>query len=313
MRIYHSLSEFSALDNAIVTTGTFDGVHVGHQRILARLVELAEARNGQTVLITFFPHPRLVLNKQNNIDFKLLNTLDEKAQLLEQAGIQHFIVLPFTTEFSQMSAIDYATQVYQKAIGTRFLVIGYDHRFGQARSGNIDFLRENGTLLGFDVEEISRQDIDAVGVSSTKIRQALLEGNIHLANQYLGYAYTLSGQVVKGDQLGRTLGYPTANLHIAEDYKLIPANGIYATEIILNNFAYKGVLYIGTRPTLAGGLERRIEAHIFDFKEDIYEKHLTLRLIDKVRDDAQFPDLDSLKIQMLKDEMQARYVLSSCR
>ncbi len=310
MRIYNSLSEFSPLKHAIVTTGTFDGVHIGHQKILSRLVECAEAQQGETVLITFFPHPRLVLNKENNQDFKLLNTLQEKAGLLEMAGIQHFVVLPFTPEFARMTAIEYATTVYQKAIGTRSLVIGYDHRFGQARAGNIDFLRNNATLLGFEVEEIPRQDIEAVGVSSTKIRQALLEGNIKFANQFLGYAYTLSGKVVLGDQLGRTLAYPTANLQLEEDYKLVPDSGIYAIEIILNKMTYKGVLYIGTRPTLSGAFERRIEAHIFDFSADIYGEFITLRLIDKVRGDAKFPDLDALKLQMKEDERQARMILN---
>lgn len=307
MKIYHSLQEFVPLQNAIVTTGTFDGVHIGHQKILSRLSEIAYMQGGETVLITFFPHPRLVL-KQNEGDFKLLNTLAEKAFLLEQAGIAHFLVLPFTKEFAQLSAMDYATQVYQY-IGTKHLVIGYDHRFGQARSGNIDFLRQHSTRLGFEVEEIPRQDIEEVGVSSTKVRQALIEGNVKLAHQYLGYPYLLTGKVVLGDQLGRTLGYPTANLSLLEDYKLIPAKGIYAIEIILNNSFYKGVLYIGTRPTLAGKFELRIEGHIFDFEGDIYGQDITFKLIDRVRGDAQFSDLDALKAQMKQDEQQARNLL----
>jgi riboflavin kinase/FMN adenylyltransferase len=309
MKQYESLEVFTPLAKAIVTTGTFDGVHIGHQKILTRLTELAEQQGGETVLITFFPHPRLVL-KQNHDEFKLLSTLEEKAKLLESAGIQHFIVLPFTPAFAQLSAMEYATQVYQY-IGSRFLVIGYDHRFGQARSGNIDFLRENSALLGFEVEEISRQDIEEVGVSSTKIRQALTEGNITLANQYLGYSYSLSGKVVLGDQIGRTLGYPTANLHITEDYKLIPAHGIYAIKILVNNTLLKGVLYIGTRPTLAGKVERRIEAHIFDFEGNIYDQEMTIQLIDKVRGDAQFPDLETLKAQMYQDELKARQILNA--
>lgn len=309
MKQYNSLETFTPLSKAIVTTGTFDGVHIGHQKILTRLCELAEQQGGETVLITFFPHPRLVL-KQNSEDFKLLSTIEEKAQLLKQAGIQHFIILPFTPAFSQLSAMEYATQVYQY-IGSRYLVIGYDHRFGQARSGNIDFLRENSQLLGFEVEEIPRQDLEEVGVSSTKIRQALQEGQIHLANQYLGYHYSITGKVVMGDQLGRTLGYPTANLQLEEDYKLIPAGGIYAVQVILNNQTKKGVLYIGTRPTLAGNLERRIETFIFDFEGDIYGQEMTIQLIERIRGDQQFPDLEALKAQMYQDEQQARQILNA--
>ncbi len=307
MKRYERLQDFRPLQSAVVTTGTFDGVHLGHQKILGRLSELAYQNKAETVLITFFPHPRLVL-QQSADDFKLLNTLEEKADLLQQAGIAHFIVLPFTKTFSQMSPIAYATEVYQY-IGTKSLVIGYDHRFGQARSGNIDFLRAHSEALGFAVEEIPRQDLEEVGISSTKIRQALLEGNVKLAHQYLGYPYSLSGKVQVGDQLGRTLDYPTANLQITAEYKLIPADGIYAIEVLLQGVVHRGVLYIGTRPTLAGKEELRIEGHIFDFEGNIYGQDITFRLIARIRGDMKFPDLASLKTQMNEDAQMARKIL----
>lgn len=227
MKIYHSLEDFSRLPFGVVTSGTFDGVHVGHQKILLRLKEVAEKNSGETVVITFWPHPRTIL-KPNEPSLKLLNTFEEKADLLRKFGVQHLIRIPFTKEFSQVTSVDFITQILVDRIGTRKLVIGYDHRFGKNREGSFEQLKLNGPAFGFDVEEISRQDIDHVGVSSTKIRQALEAGDIETANHFLGEPYPLSGRVIKDDKLGRVLGYPTANIDLDSHDKLVPAEGIYA-------------------------------------------------------------------------------------
>jgi riboflavin kinase / FMN adenylyltransferase len=309
MNTYHGLHTFPKLDFAVVTTGTFDGVHLGHQKILLRLREIATQHQGETVLITFFPHPRLVLKSEKS-DFKLLNTIEEKARLLEKYGIDHFVILPFTEEFSLMSPDEYVQKIYQQALNTQKLVIGYDHRFGKNRTGGIEFLQMHASSYGFEVEEISRQDIDEVGVSSTRIRQALQEGDVALANQYLGHLYEFSGEVAEGDKLGRTLGFPTANIEIKEDYKLIPADGIYAVWVHFQDKRYGGMLYIGNRPTIQGGLQKRIEVNIFDFDADIYGKSLRVELVEKTRDDMRLDNLDSLIARLHQDKKETADILN---
>ncbi|HOO11129.1 MAG TPA: bifunctional riboflavin kinase/FMN adenylyltransferase, partial [Cyclobacteriaceae bacterium] len=227
MKIYHSIDDFPKVNNAIVTSGTYDGVHIGHQKILARLKEIAEKFKGETVVITFWPHPRLVLYPEENT-LQVLNTFEEKAALLKEQGIQHLLRIPFTKEFSQKSSQEFIDNILVKKIGTKKLVIGYDHRFGKNREGSFEQLKLNGPQYGFDVEEIPRQDVDNVGVSSTKIRKALTEGDIETATHFLGRPYSISGMVVKGEKLGRVLGFPTANVDVDSHYKLIPAEGIYA-------------------------------------------------------------------------------------
>jgi len=227
MKIYHHIDEFKAIKNAVVTIGTFDGVHVGHQKIVGRLKELAQEIEGESVILTFFPHPRMILHPED-LNLKLITTMAEKARLLEQAGIDHLIITPFTRDFSNQSPEDYIKKVLVDRIGTKKIVIGYDHRFGKDRKGGLKDLQRFGGTYGYEVEEIPEQDVNDVAVSSTEIRHALLSGNVSTANDFLGYAYTLTGRVVRGDQLGRTLGYPTANLFVEETYKLIPGDGIYA-------------------------------------------------------------------------------------
>jgi riboflavin kinase/FMN adenylyltransferase len=309
MKIHRGLASFTPGKYTIVTSGTFDGVHVGHQKILARLKEISNQNQGETVLITFWPHPRIVLS-DGNTDLKLLSTINEKAYLLEQYGIDHLVVLPFTKEFSQLSPDEFIQQVYVQGMGTQKLVIGYDHRFGKNREGGFDYLKEHASSYGFEIEEISRHDIDDVVISSTKIRNALLEGNIKTANQYLGYAYSIEGKVMHGDKIGRTIGFPTANLHIPESFKLIPADGIYAVEAVLGEEQLKGMLYIGNRPTLAGDAQQRIEVNLFDFDRDIYDQHLKLCLVAKIRGDEKLDSLETLKQRLQEDERQSRAIFN---
>jgi riboflavin kinase / FMN adenylyltransferase len=308
MKVYHSLSSFKKPSYAVVTGGTFDGVHLGHQKILHRLKEIRAEKQGETVVITFWPHPRIVLSHGSS-DLKLLSTIDEKIELLEKQGIDNLLILPFTEDFAQLSPDEYIRQVYIQGIGTQKLIIGYDHRFGKNREGGLDFIQKNRHQYGFDIEEISRQDIDNVGISSTKIRNALQAGDIHLANQYLGYFYTISGIVVQGDKLGRTLGFPTANMEVFEKYKLIPADGVYAVKIHYQQLQKTGMLYIGNRPTLQG-IEKRIEVNIFDFEEDIYGQTLKIRLVEKIRGDEKFDSLESMKHQLEKDKIQTIHIFS---
>lgn len=306
MKIYHGIEDFTRLPNAVVTSGTFDGVHVGHQKILSRLQEAATRNGGETVVITFWPHPRLVLHPEET-SLKLLNTFEEKAELLKEQGIQHLVRIPFTREFSQLSSEEFITKIIVE-IGTKKLIIGYDHHFGKNREGSFEQLTLNGPKYGFEVEEIPRQDVDHVGVSSTKIRKALEEGDIETATHFLGNPYSLTGRVVMGDKLGRILGYPTANLEIDTGYKLVPADGIYAVTVRYGHKNYNGMLYIGNRPTVHGA-KRNIEVNIFDFDKDIYGESLTVYFHKLIRGDARFNDLEELKQQLHRDKEEALRIL----
>ena len=296
MRIYYSLDDFSPVKNAVVTSGTFDGVHVGHKKILTRLSEVARKNNGETVVITFWPHPRLVLYT-NDTELKLLNTFEEKAALLKKEGVQHLLRIPFTKEFSQLTSEQFIRNILVDKIGTKKLVIGYDHHFGKNREGSFEQLKLNGPTYGFEVEEISKQDVDHVTVSSTTIRKAIESADIELANDLLGQCYSLSGRVVKGDQIGRQLGYPTANIEIDSLHKLIPADGIYAVYVHHADAVYKGALYIGNRPTV-DGTKKVIEVNIFNFNREIYGESLTVEFHKFMRGDQKFDSLDELKTQI---------------
>ncbi len=309
MKVYRSLEEFTRLDNAIVTTGTFDGVHYGHQKIISRLEELAKQYAGESVIITFFPHPRLVLFPEDN-DLKLINTLDEKIELLEKSGIDHLLIIPFTKEFSRLSSLEFIQQILVDKIGTKKLVIGYDHHFGKNREGSFEHLKHYSTEYGFEVEEIPEQDINDVAVSSTKIRNAILDGNVTVANKYLGYTFSLRGIVKKGDQIGRTLGYPTANILLAESYKIIPTDGIYAVNVFLEDRKLQGMLYIGDRPTVQGK-SKVIEVNIFDFSEDVYDQLIKVEFLQYIRGDKYFNSLEELKDALAKDELSVRNALKN--
>jgi riboflavin kinase/FMN adenylyltransferase len=309
MKIYHGIDDFSRLGCAVVTSGTFDGVHLGHRKILSRLKEIAEQEKGETVVITFWPHPRLVLHPEDTT-LKLLNTFEEKAELLKAEGIQHLVRIPFTKEFSQLTSEEFIYKILVQTIGTRKLVIGYDHHFGKNREGSFEQLKLNGPRYGFQVEEIPRQDVDHIGVSSTRIRQALEQGDIATATHFLGTPYSLTGRVVMGDKLGRVLGYPTANLEVENKNKLIPEDGIYAATVRHEHRFYKGMLYIGNRPTI-DGVKQNIEVNIFDFSKEIYGESLTVYFHTRIRGDQKFNDLEELKHQLALDRESALQALSA--
>ena len=310
MKVYNGVEEFEKLTNAVVTSGTFDGVHVGHQKILNRLKSIANATNGETVLITYWPHPRLVLGSDQSI--KLLTVFEERIKLFDRFGLDHLIKIHFTKEFSKTSSQEFIKNILVHGIGTRTLVIGYDHKFGHNREGSFEALSLNAHTYGFEVEEIPKQEIDHIAVSSTKIRNHLLNGEIHISNQYLGYPYCLHGKVVKGNQLGRTLGFPTANIQVNSELKLIPSSGSYAVLIEIGTQGYKGMLNIGMRPTVnQEDPKQTIEVHIFNFEGNIYGKEITIKFIKLIRKEEKFESLDALKAQLAQDEQSALHILSA--
>jgi len=308
MKIYRDIKEFQPLNKAVVTIGAFDGVHIGHKKILNRLTELSNLVNGESVLITFWPHPRFVLKKDAE-PIGLLNTLEEKIHLLDTYHIDHLLILNFNEDFSKLTADDFIENILIKIIGTRYLVLGYDHRFGHDREGSIDYLNANKDRFHIESVEIPKQEIESLAISSTLIRKALLNGDSKLANQNLGYPYLLRGFVTEGNKLGRTIGFPTANLFIEAQDKLIPKNGVYAVYAYIEGERYKGMLNIGVRPTINNDLRRTIEVHIFDFSEDIYGKTVQLELIAYMRDEVKFDGLDALIEQLKKDEINTRSIL----
>jgi len=285
--------------DTIVTIGTFDGVHIGHQKIIKRLIDSGNLQQLKSVILTFFPHPRMVLQKDSNI--KLINTIDERQDILEALGLDYLLVKKFTKEFSRLSAEDFVKQILVDKLNAKKVIIGYDHRFGRNRNADINDLRTFGKRYGFEVEEISAQDIDDVSVSSTKIRTALLEGDITKANNYLGYPFMLNGTVVKGKGLGKQLNYPTANIHVEEDYKLIPKQGAYIVNTTINNQLVYGMMNIGTNPTVNGN-KQTIEVNFIDFDKDIYDKKLQINLLKRIRDEEKFESIDALKMQLSKDK-----------
>ena len=309
MQVHKGLDHLPVFKNAVLTIGTYDGVHVGHQVIIQRINELAAEINGESVVLTFDPHPRLVLNP-NDRDLKLISTIDEKIALFEQFGLDHLVITPFSTAFASMDAQEYVEQVLVRRFHPKIIVIGYDHRFGKGRTGDIDLLRALGPQYGYTVEEISVQTIDEISVSSTKVRKALLEGNIRDANAWLAHPFTLHGEVVHGDKLGRTLGFPTANLNIADPYKLIPPPGVYAVWADIGTQRYQGALNIGYRPTVVDQGELRVEVFILDFNGELYGKDIRLVFVDHIRSDQKFDSLDDLIKQMHKDVDQVRTILS---
>jgi riboflavin kinase / FMN adenylyltransferase len=307
MKIYHRLNDFKPSGNAIVTTGTFDGVHIGHQKIISRVVELAKDHKAESILITFWPHPRLII-APNDDNLKLLTTIDEKTLFLATLGIDHLIILPFTREFSELSSERYIEDILIEGLGTKTLVIGYDHRFGKNREGGIDYLKKHSDRFKIAIEEISRQEIENITISSTKIRNAIVEGNMQIATELLGRPYSFSGPVVKGRQLGRTIGFPTANVQVQKNYKLIPKNGVYACRISLRNQSYNGIMNIGNRPTVEG-VGRTQEVHIFDFDDDIYGENIKIDVIDFIRDEIKFESIEKLITQIKSDCNKAKNIL----
>ena len=291
------------MPKSVVTIGTFDGVHFGHQEILNKLVEDAKNAGKKSVLLTFFPHPRMVLQKDATI--ALINTIEERTKLLEKTGLDYLIIHPFSIAFSKLTAFDFVRDLLVKQLNISKLIIGYDHHFGKNREGNIEQLTEYSQQFDFLVEEIPAQDIDSVSVSSTKIRKALASGNLQTANKYLGYHFMLSGKVVNGKKLGGKIGFPTANIEVFESYKLIPKTGVYVIQSTLNKTTVYGMMNIGNRPTVSGK-HQTIEVHFFDFNGDLYHQQLTIELIYFLRDEKKFDTLELLISQLQHDEKVAK-------
>ncbi len=311
MKVVEGISSLADDAYMVVTSGTFDGVHVGHQTILRQVCEQAALHRGKSVVITFWPHPKYILGDHSS-SLKLLSTWNEKVELLRKSGIDYLVKIPFTKEFSELSGDAFIRKVLVEAIGTKKLIIGYDHKFGKNREGSFEYLHQNAAQYGFEVEEIPRQDIDHIGISSTKVRKALIEGNIEHANEFLGYRYTLEGKVVEGDRIGTGLGFPTANLQIEEGFKLVPADGIYAVTVGFKGRTMKGMLYIGNRPTLESS-PKTIEVNIFNFEETIYGERLQVHFVSLLRKDQRFDTLDELKQQLHLDRQQALAVLNGTK
>ena len=300
MKIYQSTINFSTNRKTIITIGTFDGVHLGHQSILKKVVEAKENNTYEASLLTFFPHPRMVLQQDTSI--KLLNTIDEKAELLDKFGIDNLIIHPFDAAFSNLSAEEFVKEILIDRLNIHKIIIGHDHRFGKNRTADISDLILFGKKYGFEVEQINAHEIDEIAISSTKIRKALMEGNIKLANQFLGYSYFISGKVIEGKKIGRTLGFPTANIQINESYKLLPKNGVYIVSSEINDILYFGMMNIGNNPTL-GENEQSIEVHYFDMSENIYNEKLKISILEHIRDERKFNSLPDLQAQLEKDKL----------
>jgi riboflavin kinase/FMN adenylyltransferase len=299
LKTFTSISDFSSTKKSIVTIGTFDGVHIGHKKILEKVIQNAVAQDCESVVLSFFPHPRMVL--QADSDIKLLNTVEEKILLLEKAGIDNIIIHPFSQEFSRLTAEEFVKTILIDRLNIQKIIIGHDHRFGRNRTADIDDLIQFGEKYNFEVEQISAQEINEIAISSTKIRNAIIDGNVSLAKNYLGYNYFFSGTVVQGKQLGRTIGFPTANIEIEENYKLIPKIGVYIVKSFFKNQEIFGMMNIGNRPTV-NGENQTIEVNFFNFDENIYNQKLTITILDRIRDEQKFASLDDLKFQLNQDK-----------
>lgn len=300
-------SEYKQIKPSVVTIGTFDGVHIGHQKIIKRIVEIAKKKNLQALVLTFFPHPRMVV--QNDSSIKLINTIDEKAKQLESMGVNHLVIKKFTKSFSRLSALEYVRDVLVNKLKVKHIIVGYDHHFGRNRTANIEDLKEYGDFYGFEVTEIMPQEVDDVAVSSTKIRNALFKGDIKNANKFLGYNFLLTGRVEKGRGIGSTINFPTANINIKESYKLIPHSGVYLIKAMIKDVYFFGMMNIGNNPTVSEDKRTNIEVHFFDFNNDIYGEVIKVELLDYLRNEIKFPSVLDLKEQLKKDEINAKRLI----
>ena len=309
MQIHYGLDKFIAR-RPVVTIGTFDGVHLGHRKVISKLQKISARSTGESVVFTFYPHPRIIVAPQEN-SLRILTSQEEKIDLLQKIGIDHLVIYPFTEEFSKLSYAEFVKNILVEKMHLSYLVTGYDHKFGQDREGDFMSLKKLSHQYGFEVERTDELLMDNDEVSSTKIRKTLDEGNIQKANQYLGYQYILNGRVIEGKQLGRKLGFPTANIETYDKYKLVPRDGVYAVRVDLNGLLYKGMLNVGMRPTVNYNADNRsIEVHLFDFDGDIYHADITLHFVDKIRNEQKFSGLDELREQLLKDKVTALKLLS---
>lgn len=304
MKIYHDFSEIQHINNPILTIGTFDGVHIGHQKIISKLNEEASTCGGESVLFTFYPHPRMVLNPDVNL--QLIQTQEEKLAKLERMGLKHLIVFPFTKDFANTKAEDFIVEYLINQLHIKKVVIGYDHQFGKNREGSIEHFRILAEKHHFEVIEIPAQEINEINISSTKIRKAILQGDLETATKFLNEPFELTGKVIHGKKLGKQIGFPTANIQVADTHKIIPKTGVYAVEVIMEDMIQHGMMNIGFRPTVSEEKTLSIEVHLFDFKQDLYEKQLIVRLIHRIRDEQKFDGIESLIQQLKQDEIACR-------
>lgn len=302
MKTFHSISQFSSQKHTVVTIGTFDGVHIGHRKIISKLIQASEDSDLESLVLTFFPHPRMIL--QDNQELKLLNTIEERTQLLSDCGLKNLVIHPFDHAFSRLTAEEFVQSIIAEQFNCKKMIIGYDHRFGRNRTATIEDLIVYGEKYHFEVEQISAEEIQDVTVSSTKIRKAIEEGNLALANSYLGYYYLLTGKIQKGKGIGRTINFPTANLVVEETYKLIPKQGVYVIQSKWEDKLVKGIMNIGFNPTV-NGEKQSIEVHFFDFDEILYDKKIQIQVIHRLRDEIKFESLEKLKIQIQLDKEEA--------
>ena len=309
MQVHYGFESYKNIKNPIVTVGTFDGVHFGHQKIIQRLQKIAKKNNGESVLLTFDPHPRKILLKDQGLN--LIHTINEKINILENLGLDHLVIYPFTLEFSKFSAKRYIDELLIQKLGTHTLVIGYDHHFGNDREGNIDLLKKYEKSNPFYLEEIKAHEIEEIKISSTKVRSAIEKGNIHLVNDYCGHFYEFSGEVVRGNGIGKTIGTPTANIKLNSNEKIIPLDGVYAVVCQIKDTNYKGIMNIGFKPTVDEGQKRTVEIHLFDYEKEIYGQDLRTKVIERIRDEVKFNSLKELKSQILKDNEKAKIILES--
>ncbi|OUR93966.1 riboflavin biosynthesis protein RibF [Flavobacteriales bacterium 34_180_T64] len=307
MKLYNALSSNSK-KSSVITIGTFDGVHIGHQKIIERLVKIGQEKDLKSVVLTFFPHPRMVLQPEFKI--QLLHTIEERQNMLSQIGLDELVIKEFNLDFANLSAHDYVKNILVDELNAKHIIIGYDHHFGKNRSANIDDLKTYGEEFGFQVEEISSQDIADVAVSSTKIRVALLQGDIETANSYLGYSYFLTGKVIKGKGIGKTMKFPTANIAVEKAYKLIPKNGVYVVKSTIDNTTVFGMMNIGTNPTF-NETKQSIEIHFFETDKDLYHETLKIEILHRLRDEQKFDSVEILQSQLKKDRFNALEFIAS--
>jgi len=306
MTIYNNINEFSSTDNTILTIGTFDGVHLGHQKVLERLTNTAIENNLKSTVLTFFPHPRTILNPDKPL--KLINSVKERTELLNRSKVDNLIIHPFDKNFSELDPEKYVVEILVKKLKAKIILIGYDHKFGKNRTADITDLKIYGKKYGFKVIEIKAEEISNIAISSTKIRKAISEGNISTAKKYLGYDFSLSGKIVHGKSIGRTLGFPTANIEVKEEYKLLPKNGVYLIQSVINHNKYFGMMNIGIKPTIKES-SKTIEVNFFDFEGDLYDKNIEVNIKKFIRDEIKFDSLELLKSQILKDKINCNSII----
>ncbi len=309
MKVHYSTDSYKNIAKPVITVGTFDGVHIGHQTIINRIKDIAQKTGGETVLLTFHPHPRKVILNDNS-SLKLINTIDEKIELLEKYGLDHLVIHPFTKDFSRISPTSYVRDLLVNELKVANLVIGYDHQFGRNREGNLSLLKELSLLYSFNIEEITAQEINEIKVSSTKIRNAIKLGDFKIANKYLGHPFTITGTVIEGEKIGRTIGYPTANIEALDFDKINPGNGVYAVKAIIDGKTHKGMMNIGVRPTVNNTEIITKEVHLFNFNDNIYDKKITIEFFTKIREEKKFNDIELLKLQLVDDQKKSKEILS---